>query len=597
MSSIDASGTGDIRLSSCYPPNIQGVACASDRDALEKLLQDVKQDHRLRCAAARRLGDIGSIKSTKALCSALEDIYPSIRFEAITALGKIGGMYACEALSELLDCDSLYVRGIAARALIQISGVPDSEEENLEKLMKLTCSGDMRIKRAVLDIGPPSINLLMTRLQSSSFTVRQEAAAIIALHIRELIDQLPPEETVFSWLDRQGFSAKSIADLYSFRIVRIDKNMNGENVDKVQNSGFDAISKTLCSDRLILRSLSGSFDFDLNDPEITTINLKDLISDRCPDEIEKVGRTLVVPLDSEYLAIKLCMNKEDAALLSAEVRMQRMLSAFELSSRLPRPLGGLFRLQGLPQYAQDLNLSEPYAICYIADSDYFRYLGDPTVSIEETRAALVSCAGDLGRLTRSGIIHTSLIPLFHNRERSAGAGNNIYRWNRKVAGRLDNWLESCRYPNLRLSGIADLEHIEINSEIPAWVLQSYTGEHLLSMSLILGSYFCRRDRFDENAICLILKDCFLKYCRSLGGSLDMVSEYISECIDWTELARRMAEEMDFNATCKAETGRAGTNGAKTASHLGRSNGPFPIPELIRAIHITSLFAVLELQAQ
>jgi hypothetical protein len=29
-------------------------------------------------------------------------------------------------------------------------------------------------------------------------------------------------------------------------------------------------------------------------------------------------------------------------------------------------------------------------------------------------------------------------------------------------------------------------------------------------------------------------------------------------------------------------------------HLGIFNGPFPIPELIRAVHITSLFGVLEM---
>lgn len=598
MSSIDTSGTEDFCLSSCDPVNMLDLSDADNRDTFEKLLGDVKQDHHLRRAAARRLGDIGNLKSTKALCVALEDTYPSIRFEAITALGKIGGKHAYEALSNLLECDSLYVRGMAARALIQISGVPDSKEENLEKLMKLICSGDKQIKKAVLDIGPPSIDLLMTRLQSSSFTERQEVATTIALHIRELIDQLPPGETVFSWLKGLGISAKSIADLYSFRIVRIDENTDEENVDKVENSGFDAVSKTLCGDRLILRLLSGTFD--LHEPEITTINLKDLIPDRGFDEVEKVGRTLVVPLGSACLAIKLCMNEGDAALLSAEAKMQRMLATFELSSRLPRPLGGLFRLQGLPLYVQDLKLSEAYAICYIADCNYFRYLGDPAISIEETKAALLSCAGDLGRLTRSGIIHTSLIPLFHNRERHIG--DSAYRWNRKVAGRLDNWLESCMYPNMRLSGIADLEHIEIHPEIPAWVLQSYVGEHLLSISLVLGSYFCRRERFDENALGSILMCCFLKYCCSMGGSSDMVSECLSECIDWMELAGRMAEEMGSHATCETETGQTKTsqaeaNGAKTIHHLGRSNGPFPVPELIRAIHITSLFAVLELQAR
>ncbi|MFB3765739.1 MAG: HEAT repeat domain-containing protein [Methanotrichaceae archaeon] len=595
MSSIDTSDIGDAHLPLCDPENMPSIADTCEVDALVKLLEDVKQDHHLRCVAARKLGDIGDLKSARALCIALEDKYPSIRFEAIAALGKIGGKQADEALSNLLECDSIYVRGLAARALIQISGVPDSKEENLERLLMHICSGDRRIKKAVLDIGSISIDLLTMRLGSSSFIERQEAAATLALHIRELIDHLPSEETVFSWLARQGFPAKFIAGLYSFRIIR-----TGETVDKVENSGFDAISKTLCGDRLIrliLRLSSEAFDHPQHDSEIANINLKDLISEHIAGEFERagfkrMGRTLITPINNAYLAIKLCTNEEDAALLSTEVRMQRMLASLKLSSRLPRPLGGLLKLQGLSDGVQDLklsDLSEPYAICYIADSDYFRYLGDPSVSTEKMKEILASCAADLGRLTRSGIIHTSLIPLYHRRERLRG--DSTYCWNRKVSGRLDNWLESCMYPNLRLSGIADLEHIEIYPEISARALQSYAGEHLLSMSLVLGSYFYRRDRFDENAFAAILKECFLKYCCALAGSCDIVWDDLFCSIDWIDLARRMAEEMSRHRVHSTETGRA-----KIASHLGRPYGPFPIPELIRAIHITSLFAVLELQA-
>lgn len=582
MSFIDAQEIGDIRLSSCYP-NIPDIDNPCNLEALEGLLRDVKQDHRLRCAAARRLGDIGSIRSVEALLCALDDRYPIIRFESIAALGKIGGTHACKALSNLLECDSLYVRGMAARALIQISGVPDSKSANLEKLIKLICSGDKRVKKAVLDIGAPSIDLLTLRLESRSFSLRQEAAATLAFHIRELIDQIPPGGTAFSWLNEQGFSAKSIAGLYSFRITR-----SGETVDRVENSGFDAISRTLCGDGSMLRLMPGTFDLPM--PEIANINLEDLISEHSSIELKKIGRTFAVPLGERYLAIKFCMNEGDAELLLAEAQMQRMLDAFELSSRLPRPLGGLFKLRGLPAYIEDLEPWQSYAICYIADSDYFRYLGDPTISFEETIEALISCARDLGRLTRCGIIHTSLIPLFHNRERSAR--DSIYRWNRKVAGRLDNWLVSCMYPNLRLSGIADLEHIAICPEISAWKLQSYVGEHLLSMSLVLGSYFLRRDRFNENLMAFTLKECFLKYFSSLAGPCDNFPKDLFDVIDWIELAQRMAEEMNHETIHEIDPCTA-----KTGSHLGRFNGPFPIPELIRAIHITSLFAVLELQGR
>lgn len=543
---------------------------------LERLLEDESQDHRLRLLAARALGDTGSLDCAQALCRALNDAYPSVRHEAVIALGKIGGQDACEALSNLLESESLRVRSIAARALIQISGVPDPKEANLEQLMRLICSGDRRVKETVLQIGDPALTLLIAQLEADSFLARQEAAGTLAMHIRRLIDRLPAGENPVSWLEEQGFSAKSISDLYSHRVIRL----NGS-PDRVENSGFDTVSKTLCGDGLLPRL---SERFEQPELEIRTINLEDLLAKYGAGEPKRVGRTLVADFECGCLAIKLCTKEGDAPGLSAEAQMQSILQGFGLSSRLPRPLGGLFRIQGLSINAQGLKLSDPLAICYIANSDYFRYLGDPSIPLDEMRRALASCADDLGRLSRNGLIHTSLIPLFHNKGRAIG--DSTYRWNRKIAGRLDNWLESCMYPNLRLSGIADLEHIEIFPEMAAWEMQSHAGEQLLSMSLVLGSYFRRRERFDERALCSILKNCFQRYCCSLAGSEDRTLKCALECIDWSELAGRMADEMDWRMGSRAQTG----------PHLGRFNGPFPIPELMRAIHITTIFAVLELQA-
>jgi hypothetical protein len=225
-------------------------------------------------------------------------------------------------------------------------------------------------------------------------------------------------------------------------------------------------------------------------------------------------------------------------------------------------------------------------ICYIANPDYFRYLSDPLLSEDEMRDGLMSCAHDLARLAGEGLIHSSLIPLFHNRERTSG-GNCNYRWNRKIAGRLDNWMESCRFPNLRLSGIADLEHMEVHSRVSPQALQAYVGEHLFSISLVLGCYFCRRGPFDHKAMGQILEECFKRYYRSLTGS---DPGPLDDGIDWDHLARRVAEEM----------GERNVNNGAYASgkpHLGLHNGPFPIPELIRAVHIASAFAVLDLSSR
>jgi hypothetical protein len=70
-----------------------------------------------------------------------------------------------------------------------------------------------------------------------------------------------------------------------------------------------------------------------------------------------------------------------------------------------------------------------------------------------------------------------------------------------------------------------------------------------------------------------------------------------ECIDWDHLAVRMRDEMEPDKYMKAIFRGGGSGGedveVSSGPHLGLFNGYFPIPELIRAVHITSLFALLE----
>jgi hypothetical protein len=299
-----------------------------------------------------------------------------------------------------------------------------------------------------------------------------------------------------------------------------------------------------------------------------------------------------------YLAVKLCVKEGDEARLLHEAKMQRHLKDLGLCSCIPQPRGGLFRIQGLPswieakiglnpQHKLAIGYTWAHGICYIADAHYFRYLSDPLLSEDEMRGGLMSCAHDLARLAGNGMIHRSLIPLFHNRERAFSQGGG-YRWNRKLAGCLDNWMDSCRFPNLRLSGIADLEHMEVHSKVSPQSMQAYAGEHLFSLSLVLGCYFCRRGTSGQKAMSKVLEDCFKKYYRVLTGRDPRT---LDAGIDWNGLAGRMAEEMVDDGKADDRAGAAG------GTHLGLRNGPFPIPELLRAIHISTTFAVLALQSR
>jgi hypothetical protein len=561
-------------------------------ETLEKLLRDLQEDHRIRLLAARALGRTGCKRSLQALIQSLDDEYPSVRHEAIAALGRAGDRDACAALMKLLDSKSCYVRGAAARALIQISGIPAPEKENVDLLTRLLCSGDIRVKEALLRAGPPAIAALTAMLDNASFSTRSLASQTLALHMRRIVDGLPEGRCVFPWIEGQGIFIQSIGNLYGFRITRC-----GRETIKVENSGFDSISRALCGERpLQLAPTSRSSAApapSLNGESIKTVKLESLLSEHGACGVIRMGRTLVASLARGRLAIKLCMRERDEIRLLHEAMMQEHLQGLGLSSRLPQPLGGLFRIEGLPSWIEaEIGVSHARAICYIAGPDYFQYLSDPALPEEKMKSGMASCAEDLARLAGVGMIHTSLIPLFHNRERTTG-GDCTYRWNRKLAGRLDNWLESCRFPNLRQSGIADLEHIEMHPQISSQALQAYAGEHLFSISLVLGCYFCRSESLDYKAMGLILKDCFQKYYRALAGH---EPEPLDAVIDWDHLACRMAEEMVAE---HADNGIDASGGLHLGmqKHLGMHNGPFPIPELLRAVHIATTSAVLELQAR
>ncbi|MDD9304845.1 MAG: SidJ-related pseudokinase [Desulfobacter sp.] len=115
----------------------------------------------------------------------------------------------------------------------------------------------------------------------------------------------------------------------------------------------------------------------------------------------------------------------------------------------------------------------------------------------------------LGALSGRGVFHTALIPLFHNRAQQLRRNDNgAYLW--EHGGRLDQWLDSCQFPNFGASGPRDFEHlVQMNN---SQKLRHYIGEHLLSFTLVIGSYFRNKapDRRgkDEHQLPLDTRDLF-----------------------------------------------------------------------------------------
>lgn len=239
-------------------------------------------------------------------------------------------------------------------------------------------------------------------------------------------------------------------------------------------------------------------------------------------------------------------------------------AAIPLRFDIPQPVSihgsYILSLPDAPRPGMDAAALHPerYAIAFWAHRDYFTYLNEhvehPPLNPLEFREALHRNAWLLGKLASWGIVHSAPIPLFHNRiQRQRRSDGGLYQWHRR--GRLDRWLHSCRFPNLGLSGIRDLEHLTAFAG-PPHVLYQQVGTHLLSLFLVAGSYFRHKDMdrvgLDRMGNPVDARDLFdLEHLGScllailegyhLGFTGKPVEEDLSEKID--QLAQRMRDEM------------------------------------------------------
>lgn len=563
---------------------ISPKAAEANAKVLERILLDGDEDHRLRKAAARSLGLLKCRRSMPALLTALEEECPALRHEVVEALGFLGCPEAAPAIEKLLKCQSRCLKRLASIALINICGLPGIKD--IELLFSLLASGDYRVAEALIGNGEPASSYLVDKLNSSSFYERQLSSWALAIRARKALNtrrdlnigickgqRSVPYQYLVSCLNPT--SIEHLSRLYSFRVHR-----TGGTVTAVEDSGFDDIS----------RVLRGHEEVDFHPPKLVplppceAVDLRDLLmalgaGDFVSGGFEPrapriMGRTLVFAIDGGCLAIKFPSKPGDEERLSWEASVQRCMIEVGLRGSIPEPLGGIFEVKGIPsEIKKALGAASCRVLAYTAERNYFTYLNHPELRENEFQRRLEGCASDLGKITARGMIHMSLIPLFHRKEVSPSRPDGgAYRWNRRAVGSLESWAESCRYPNLRLSGLADLEHVEIMDRAQTDDLQQTIGEHLLSLCLIVGSYFRFREAFEISSVEPAVKLAFDSYLKALIGR----EPRLEECINWGEIASRMKEEMS------------------SGDHLGLSHGPFPLPEMVRAIHLASILAVLYL---
>jgi hypothetical protein len=295
----------------------------------------------------------------------------------------------------------------------------------------------------------------------------------------------------------------------------------------------------------------------------------------------------------------------------------------------------VFRISALPLAPLGAVDRHPagWAIAFITHGDYFRYPNHPAVDGQTALEMLERNAYLMGRLAAKGVIHDAPIPLFHNRTQRLRRGDQgRYQWFR--SGRLDQWLDSCAFPNLGMSGLRDFEHLQSFSG-ESRLLYRHIGGHFLSLLLVAGSHFrCRdksrvgldenrqpvdaRDLFDQPLLEAMIRKIFAGYFAGFTGrsaspplplDLDRLSRRMIDEMGvdrhMTELLRRTDQDAltdgEFSAFLQSRGyGKSQLNDIvrgkadiliTSGPHLGNFNRRISLPELIEAVAAMSAVCI------
>lgn len=267
-------------------------------------------------------------------------------------------------------------------------------------------------------------------------------------------------------------------------------------------------------------------------------------------------------------------------------------------------------------------------IVFIPCPGYYQYPDLKNAAWEHIESSFFKSAFTLGCLSSVGIFHTALIPLFHNRVQQ-GRRNDDGKYLWEHAGRLDQWLDSSRFPNFAASGLRDFEHIAVRKK--QLDLEHYTGEYILSFILVAGACFRNkaphrrgtdnthppvdtRDLFCPDQFRSILTGVCEHYFKGLTGSEVFdpapfnIPKLIEQLIEKMGIDEHMQEtlrvrdQLDMNDNqYKNFLANRGVmaipaKGEKeivlfTGPHLGGFNQPISIPELIEFLFKFSAFCV------
>ncbi len=375
--------------------------------------------------------------------------------------------------------------------LIAANRVPPSETDAETRLLnqELDFSAsymaiktlNLRVERSPHRVTHQTVGALVSVIRSTRFDTQKQALFLFRESAETLVSILtrikgPPGSMVIPALQKilvasAGHRHRAVAEA----LGSLPLSIQAPAIRETENTGFCALP---------FQEVMDSLDID-REAELTWR-----------------GRSLTAPTrNGRTGVIKFVKTGEDPfALISETGWMDFFESAPPISLTgfdIPRPVKNkdisLFTIVDIPKkISLPGNLHpERFAIVFSAAKEYYDYPNEPlhaTTPLELSE--VLGCnARLLGSTAAMGIVHTAVIPLFHNRvQQNRREDGGIYEWER--SGRLDRWLESCRHPNFATSGLRDFEHFASIKQIKR--LHHHIGSHLLSLILVAGSFFRNR---------------------------------------------------------------------------------------------------------
>ena len=211
---------------------VDALAKISSKRAVEAVVKSLEDDglnQYVRGSAALIIAELKPKEAADVLSRVSRDKSQFVRWKCVQALGMLGDKKGAAALIRILNDEDQYVRAASARSLGQIKA-DDVAESLIDTLKDKSWLVRLNAREALLQIGEPAIEQLVTALKDENSLVRWQVAWVLGRiecekAIEPLIEALADE----SWM---------VSDEAAVALTRI-------NSEKVVDSLTDALKSKI----------------------------------------------------------------------------------------------------------------------------------------------------------------------------------------------------------------------------------------------------------------------------------------------------------------------------------------------------------------